>query len=386
MNRQYVNPVPQGDYSTRFTLDPKTEYVDFFIRNNGYQDGVENSFTLDNVEIGYQGYALTLKESKDYWPFGLELQQSEATAITRGREYTYRQFQGQEHTKELGLNIHEWRYRVSDPTIGRFWQVDPLAEEYMDWAPYVFSGNRLIDARELEGLEPVSIHSRSFIPFRTLGMFGEGGSFSGDNRGFGDPGRSRISGRTDLNLSGSGIELLGRKATGADTFDSDGNFIVHSDANFELFEFGEQNFADGTVAATNLRFHVSGNNDAIDGSPDIDLKGAFGIGVVDNKDGSSIATISGRISGDKFPVSETFITDQNGTRIFLGVSGADGTPFTSLPGNNNRTMSSFSINVKFDTNGNATGVNYNGTSFSIEDWNKRFTNLNAASNISTNDN
>ena len=32
--------------------------------------------------------------------------------------------------------------------------IDPLTEEYHTWSPYVFSGNRVIDARELEGLEP----------------------------------------------------------------------------------------------------------------------------------------------------------------------------------------------------------------------------------------
>jgi len=38
--------------------------------------------------------------------------------------------------------------------------VDPLTEKYVDWGPYVFSGNRVIDARELEGLEPEEIRFR----------------------------------------------------------------------------------------------------------------------------------------------------------------------------------------------------------------------------------
>ena len=67
-------------------------------------------------------------------------------------------YQDQEFTDDLGLNTHEWRYRISDAAIGRFWQVDPLTEDYMDWGPYVFSGNRVVDARELEGLEPHSVH------------------------------------------------------------------------------------------------------------------------------------------------------------------------------------------------------------------------------------
>lgn len=38
--------------------------------------------------------------------------------------------------------------------MGRFFNVDPLSEKYNTWSPYAFSGNRVIDARELEGLEP----------------------------------------------------------------------------------------------------------------------------------------------------------------------------------------------------------------------------------------
>ncbi|MGC4040327.1 MAG: DUF4329 domain-containing protein [Flavobacterium sp.] len=32
--------------------------------------------------------------------------------------------------------------------------IDPLAQKYPSWSTYTFSGNRIIDARELEGLEP----------------------------------------------------------------------------------------------------------------------------------------------------------------------------------------------------------------------------------------
>jgi hypothetical protein len=38
--------------------------------------------------------------------------------------------------------------------IGRFWSVDPLAAKYPHYSPYQFSGNRLTDMVELEGLEP----------------------------------------------------------------------------------------------------------------------------------------------------------------------------------------------------------------------------------------
>ena len=53
----------------------------------------------------------------------------------------------------MGLNTHEWKYRVSDPITGRFWQIDPLAEEYTYNSTYAFQENKLGIGIELEGLE-----------------------------------------------------------------------------------------------------------------------------------------------------------------------------------------------------------------------------------------
>jgi len=43
-----------------------------------------------------------------------------------------------------------------------------LAEDYIYNSPYAFSENHVTSHVELEGLEKVSIHSRSFIPYKTL--------------------------------------------------------------------------------------------------------------------------------------------------------------------------------------------------------------------------
>jgi hypothetical protein len=43
---------------------------------------------------------------------------------------------------------------VQDARLRRFLSIDPLASEYPFYSPYAFSGNRVIDAVELEGLEP----------------------------------------------------------------------------------------------------------------------------------------------------------------------------------------------------------------------------------------
>ena len=73
-------------------------------------------------------------------------------------------FQGQEFTEDIELNIYEFKYRMHDPALGRFIQVDPLAEEYVYNSTYAFSENRVIDAWELEGLEKVLINDEEERP------------------------------------------------------------------------------------------------------------------------------------------------------------------------------------------------------------------------------
>src|SRR5690606_14983181 len=92
-----------------------------------------------------------IRREQNYYPFGLE--HKGYNGGTYGVKNNLKTYQGQEFTEELGLNVHEWKYRISDPTIGRFWQVDPLAEDYPYNGVYNFSENRVVDGWELEGLE-----------------------------------------------------------------------------------------------------------------------------------------------------------------------------------------------------------------------------------------
>jgi RHS repeat-associated protein len=65
-------------------------------------------------------------------------------------------FQGQEQDNEIkgqGNSVN-YKYRMHDARIGRFFATDPLASKYPYYSPYQFSGNRVIDRVELEGLEP----------------------------------------------------------------------------------------------------------------------------------------------------------------------------------------------------------------------------------------
>ena len=87
----------------------------------------------------------------DYSPFGVLLKERtvESAFFRTG-------FQGQERDDEMkgeGNSVN-FKYRMHDPRVGRFFAVDPLIKKYPYYSSYSFSGNRVIDACEIEGLEP----------------------------------------------------------------------------------------------------------------------------------------------------------------------------------------------------------------------------------------
>src|SRR5690554_5203005 len=83
-------------------------------------------------------------------------------------------FQGQEKDDEIkgeGNSIN-YKFRMHDPRVGRFFAIDPLARDYPWNSPYAFSENKVIAFVELEGLEskPTSDKVTSFFDYFKLRM------------------------------------------------------------------------------------------------------------------------------------------------------------------------------------------------------------------------
>jgi RHS repeat-associated protein len=90
----------------------------------------------------------------DYSAFGVQL--SGRTLTKSGLTDSHRYgFQGQEKDNEIKGegNSLNFEYRMHDPRLGRFFAIDPLSADYPWNSPYAFSANKLINSRELEGLE-----------------------------------------------------------------------------------------------------------------------------------------------------------------------------------------------------------------------------------------
>ncbi len=85
------------------------------------------------------------------------------TVLARGGyRYGFNNMERDDELKGKG-NSYDFGARLYDSRIGRFFSVDPLTAKYPFYSPYQFSGNRLIDMVELEGLEPAK-------PGTTLGQ------------------------------------------------------------------------------------------------------------------------------------------------------------------------------------------------------------------------
>ncbi|MFC4686163.1 DUF6443 domain-containing protein [Epilithonimonas pallida] len=132
--------------------------LSFFPTAEGFYDYQNKKYIyqykdqIGNVRLSYARNATTneleIIDRNDYYPFGLNILQGAEFSVN-GSPLNYK-FQEQE-LQETGFYSFKWRNY--DPTIGRFFNVDPLSEKYAYQSHYNFSENRVVNSREIEGLE-----------------------------------------------------------------------------------------------------------------------------------------------------------------------------------------------------------------------------------------
>jgi RHS repeat-associated protein len=103
-----------------------------------------------NLDTSDNTLSANVVSYNNYYPFGMP----QPNRNFDSQEYRYG-FQGQEKDSEIkgeGLSVN-YKYRMHDPRVGRFFAEDPLTYDYPWNSPYAFSENRVIDGIELEGAE-----------------------------------------------------------------------------------------------------------------------------------------------------------------------------------------------------------------------------------------
>ncbi|WP_317047329.1 RHS repeat domain-containing protein, partial [Flavobacterium branchiophilum] len=168
--------------------------LEFFPHAEGYVKHTAGAFNyvfnytdhLGNVRMSYGkdpvSGVLKITEENNYYAFGMKHKNYNMSLRGYGKlngsislntcencvsSYNYK-FQGQERQDELGLNWDSFKWRNYDYAIGRFMSIDPLAEKYVYNGVYNFAENRVIDGRELEGLEWANIKNSDGTTYRQL--------------------------------------------------------------------------------------------------------------------------------------------------------------------------------------------------------------------------
>lgn len=100
---------------------------------------------LGNVRLSYKntsttGVALQIVEENNYYPFGLKHKGYNNTPIAGQRDHKYG-FGGKEEQSELGLEWMDFHARNYDAGLGRWMNIDPLAEKYLPLSPYSYAAN-----------------------------------------------------------------------------------------------------------------------------------------------------------------------------------------------------------------------------------------------------
>src|SRR5690606_4766079 len=119
-----------GNIRLRYAINPVNQWLEILEEDHYYPFGLKHK--------GYNA------ENYVFISFGSGPVQLIPTNPNVLETYKYK-FQGQERQDEFGLNWDSFKYRNYMPDIGRFWVVDPLAEDYVHNSTYAFSENKVID-------------------------------------------------------------------------------------------------------------------------------------------------------------------------------------------------------------------------------------------------
>jgi hypothetical protein len=254
-------------------------------------------------------------------------------------------------------------YSLQPELISRWMSPDPLAHEFYNQSPYNFSLNNPILFVDPDGAYPWPIHVRSFISTATTG----GGLFSGDNRGASFNGTSRVYSAFTVDPSARTVSQPVTKSDRTVFYGIPGKLPPVVKTGTPEGSNDNINFSENTAS---FNFSHSGKDPITPGfaTPALDVHAGLSFNE-DLKKG--ILTVTGSFTGDKFPSTEAFITDQSGkTKLFLGAQMEKG-GVGDLYGDNKENLFKVNMQVKFDDKGNFTGVQQGKTTYSVTDWNKK---------------
>lgn len=158
----------QKKVSTAGLPDAVTDYINgyqyyngvlkFFPTSEGFVEYMGGSYKyifqykdhLGNVRLSYDKNAL-IQEENNYYPFGLKHKGYNGSSLSTNDGLKYK-YNGKELQEELGLNMYDYGARNYDPTLGRWMNLDPLAEISHKLSPYNYVKNNPLNLTDPSGM------------------------------------------------------------------------------------------------------------------------------------------------------------------------------------------------------------------------------------------
>ena len=118
----------------------------YFVKD--HLGSVRTTVNRDGNVLGYD----------DYYPFGLAMPGRSSNSANPNDDH---KFTGHERDDEAGLTLDYMMARNYDPIIGRFLQIDPLADKFPGWSPYNYTFNNPLNFVDPTGMGPCDPPSSS---------------------------------------------------------------------------------------------------------------------------------------------------------------------------------------------------------------------------------
>jgi hypothetical protein len=219
---------------------------------------------------------------------------------------------------------------------------------------------RMIDP---DGMFPFPVNIRSFAPFD---WFGGGFIGDGNKRGYTTSPTATARLKQSFTVDPTKGTVTGLKTSSNASYNPALGVAVAKDDRGSISNLKTTENKDGSTT-TSFSSSMAGHNPLVPGSPDIDVHTKF---TLTENDKAGTLKVNAVQTGDAFPSAETMIGDTKGNQLFIGVSPANGNPYTSLPGDNDRPMMQANFTITMDSKGVFTGVQQGDKKYTTAEWNK----------------
>jgi RHS repeat-associated protein len=116
-----------------------------------------------------------VKQKDHYYPFGLNISALSSTApLSKPNRF---KLSGNEEQTEFDLNVYDFNARTYDPALGRFMNIDPMADQFYNLTPYNYVENNPLRFIDPDGMLSTEVEENEDGTYKVVG----GDADDGDN-------------------------------------------------------------------------------------------------------------------------------------------------------------------------------------------------------------